>query len=132
MKPITQKHSMGCAVACTAFVAGLKYSEALSLFKNKDNAWLNGYYCNDIIAALAKIDITASFFYIKPHKRKLIYRPHSIVFIKRSKRYPFGHFLVRTHNKQWMNPWINLPIITPAKASFQKRLPGKPIYAIHI
>ena len=39
---------MGCAVACVAFVTGLEYSEALSLFKNKDNAWLNGYYCKDV------------------------------------------------------------------------------------
>lgn len=35
-----------------------------------------------------------------------------------------GHYILRT-KKGWMNPWINYPSISPARAGFQKRLPGE-------
>ncbi|MEM0476561.1 MAG: hypothetical protein QW367_02905 [Candidatus Aenigmatarchaeota archaeon] len=72
--------------------------------------------------------------YLKPKWRRKIYQEGTIVFIKRNKKYPYGHYLVRYKNL-WMDPWINLlkeKRMEKAKAGFRKRLPGKPIYAIFL
>jgi hypothetical protein len=53
----------------------------------------------------------------------------SIVFIKTSAKYLFGHFLARYKDK-WMDPWINLPN-TDITAGFRDQLPGKPTYAVY-
>jgi len=64
-----------------------------------------------------------------------MYEDGVIVFIKRSVRYPAGHYLARM-NGQWMDPWINFPNdqniknIKNATSGFRKKLPGKPIYAL--
>ncbi len=52
----------------------------------------------------------------------------SVACVERCKKYPFGHYLLKTE-KGWMNPWINRPY-EPRSAGVNKRLPGKPVYAI--
>jgi len=54
----------------------------------------------------------------------------AIVFVERSKKYPAGHYLIKT-KKGWMNPWINFPNISSAKSGFQKVLPGKAQWIIY-
>ena len=53
-----------------------------------------------------------------------------IVFIERSKKYPAGHYVIKT-KKGWMNSWINFPNIFPAESGFQKDLPGKAQWIIY-
>lgn len=62
--------------------------------------------------------------------RKTPDKSGTIVFIAKSKKYPEGHYLLKT-SKGWMNPWVNFPEITPARAGFQKRLPGKVVWVMH-
>lgn len=131
MNNITQKDGFGCGIACTASVLGLTYEKAKTLFPNSKQVKDFGFLCKDIVDALAKKGLSYEYRYIKPKIKRRIYKPGTIVFIARSKRFPAGHYLARDEKKGWMDPWINFPSdISKSKSGFRKRLPGKPIYAI--
>ena len=127
MKPIKQADPFGCGIACVAFVLTINYKSALKLFVDGEKrAKEEGFYCKEIAITLNHLGL--KYKYLKKGLRKNVYRPNTIVFLKRSKKYPYGHYLVRFNNK-WMDSWINLPDKN-IKAGFRKRLPGKPIYTI--
>jgi hypothetical protein len=130
-KPIVQKDAMGCGLACVAFVVGKSYKQIVAVV-DKEKAKNRGFYCRELAAILNQFGYFYQYRHLKPRLQKIIYRDDVIVFVKRSKKYPFGHYLVRYQNL-WMDPWINFPKekeIKKAKAGFRKRLPGKAIYAI--
>lgn len=126
MEPVTQEDLAGCGIACTAFVLKKTYSETKKLF-DESLASFEGYYCEDIVKALALQGM--KFSYIEYSGEKDI-REGSIVFIGRDEKYPIGHYLVKTA-RGWMNPWINFPCITPAESGFQKEIPGKIEWVIY-
>jgi len=129
-KAITQEDFCGCAVACVAFVLGISYQSALSLFANgQRRAIIRGFYCRDIVRALNKV--SKNKFVYRKVKNSNFYKNNTIVFIARSKKYPLGHFLVR-HRNLWMDPFINFPHIINVRSGFRKRLPGRPIYEISV
>ena len=128
-KSVTQEESMGCAVACVAFALGIFYKNSKRLFDKPENALTKGYYCRDIIRALSKKNLNYSFSKVSNQNSKLLNGDEAIVFIRRSKKYPAGHYLIKTNNG-WMNPWINLPNIA-SKSGFQKKLPGEPQWIIY-
>jgi len=80
--------------------------------------------------ALCELLTTLGKSYFRKYlKTKLKHYPSgSIIYLKRSKRFPFGHYMAKT-DLGWMDPWINLPNY-PRKAGFRKRLPGIPSYLI--
>lgn len=130
--PIRQKDNLGCGIACLAFVANRSYEEIVNdLGKEKIK---KGLYCREIVQYLKKLGYAKTeCHYLKSKWRKKIYQNKTIVFI-RSKKYPYGHYLVRYKNF-WMDPWINFlkeKEIKNAKAGFRKRLPGTPIYGIFL
>lgn len=118
---MTQKHGAGCAVACVAYILNTTYDKALTLFKKPEQAISRGYFCREIVIALQKGK--KDYSYKKAISSNV--PPYSIVFIERSKKYPLGHYLLKTEDGSWMNPWINFPCIASAESGFQKRLPGK-------
>lgn len=132
-KAVVQEDPSGCGVACVAFVLGLTYPAALKLFKKGEYKADNcGFYCQEMTEVLNNQGKDFELKYIKEKIKRKIYRDHTIIFIKRSKKYPAGHLLCRYKNI-WMDPWINFQKnknIKKAEAGFRKRLPGKPIYAI--
>ena len=132
-KPIVQEHLLGCAIACTAFILGSNYKSTIKFFKNgKKRARNLGFYCKEIVEVLNNSKGNFEYRYIKDKMKRKIYQDNTIVFIKRSKQYPVGHYLCRFKGF-WMDPWINSPKnknIKEAIAGFRKRLPGKVIYAI--
>jgi hypothetical protein len=132
MKAIVQEDDFGCAVACVAFVLGIKYQEAVFLFENGE-ARVSGipdFYCREIVLILgSNTNQQFDYKYIKPRLKKKIYEDCAIVFIKKSKKYKYGHYLVRSKDT-WMDPWINFPDKN-RKAGFRKRLPGRSIYMIY-
>ena len=131
MKPIPQEAHMGCAVACAASLSNLSYKKMRRYFDDgKNKECTSGFYNRDIIKALSKIKITAKAFSIKKWSNKKI-KLGTIVFIRQPKVNPFGHYILKT-KKGWMNPWINFPYINPAKAGFQKILPGQIKWVITI
>ncbi len=122
-KLVAQEHTMGCGVACVASLIGTGYEKAMKLF-NKRAASARGYYFKDIIPALKKSGLNYKGSKVNDKSEKYLKINGSIIFIKRSEKYPKGHYLLKT-NKGWMNPWMNYPKINPARAGFQKKLPGK-------
>lgn len=133
--PVVQKDVMGCGAACLAFNLGYSYEKALKLLRsNRVNAINRGFFCRDLVGAFQRAKKVYQYQYVSAKKRNQIYKNGTIVFIKRSKRYPEGHYLCR-HKKHWMDPWINFRTdknIKNAKAGFRERLPSRPIYAIRI
>lgn len=128
LNPITQKDNLGCAVACTAFVLNRTYEETFKMFGKNTN----GYLCKEIIAILKKYGENYYYRYLTPKLRRNIYFAGTIVFIKRSKKYPSGHYLARANNC-WMDSWVNFKNdknINNAGSGFRKRLPEKPIYGL--
>ncbi|MBC7465353.1 MAG: hypothetical protein H7256_05120 [Bdellovibrio sp.] len=105
IKSVTQNHGFGCGVACVAAVIGVSYAKALGLFKNPEQAWTKGYYCPDLVLALAAGKKRYSYKYLKSNRDPVLRKVGTIVFTRFSKVYPCGHYLVRT-KKGWMNPWF--------------------------
>ncbi len=129
MKAIAQEGPMGCGVACAASLSGLSYKQMVRLFEDgnkKDKT--TGFYNKDFVNALAKVNIQTKGCSAKKWGKKRI-KPGTIVFVTRSKKFPDGHFLLKT-TKGWMNPWINLSQSGKPVAGFQKRLPGKAEWVI--
>ncbi len=130
MKLITQEEPMGCGVACVASVLKVSYKKALNLFKNKEHSFGRGYYCKELIDSLKKGKLSYTYSKYNDSHKDILMKDGTIVFIKRSKKYPLGHYLVRYKGK-WMNSWINMPCIAPAKSGFETKLPGKPQWIIY-
>lgn len=129
MKLVKQEDDFGCGAACVASILKRSYQDTLDLFENgKNRARIEGFYCGEIVTVLNSNNLVYEFKYIKPSIQRRIHKAGTIVFIKRSKKYPFGHYLLRTE-KGWMDPWINFPQ-KKIKAGFRTKIPGKPIYAI--
>jgi hypothetical protein len=127
---ITQEHMTGCAVACVAYLAQVSYQTALEAFENPSQAWGRGFYCEEIIEALARFEKTYFYDRLTQSNRSLLCKKEVIVYVEPSRRYPLGHYLVRTPESTWMNSWVNCPIIAPAQSGFELKLPGLPSYVI--
>ncbi len=122
MKLVAQEDSMGCGVACVASVLEISYKDSMKLFDEKRSS-TKGYYLKDLLQALNKKGVIYKSGKVTDKTRKYVNKVGSIVFVKRSKKFPVGHYLLKT-SKGWMNPWINSVKITHAKADFQQKLPG--------
>lgn len=130
MESIRQEDGLGCAVACIAFVLHIQYSDALALFhdgKRRVREEAN-FYCPEIVEILHKNGLSYKWQKIKKVQREEDFENYSIVFIQRSSKLPYGHFLTR-YKKKWMDPWINLPEV-PTKSGFRTSLPGIPTYLV--
>ncbi len=126
---VAQEDPLGCAIACFAFVNQISYKKAKgSYFDGGKNAIASGYLCRDLVRALAAGGKEYDYKYIK---RKMDFKEDTIVFVKRSRRYPKGHYLVKSASG-WMDPYMNFNVgkMEKARAGFRIRLPGKPIYAV--
>jgi len=131
-EPITQEDDFGCGAACVAFVAKKPYNVIIALL-GETNAKTKGYYCRELVDVLAGFDLAYTYRYVKLHKVDLVYLEGSIVFLKRSKKYPSGHYVVR-HEGQWMDSWINFTKskdVNKAKSGYRKKLPGIPQYVLY-
>lgn len=126
---VIQEDSFGCAVVCVAFVLSISYKEALNLFEEgKVRAQSEGFYCREIAEVLTQHSGNLYGYRYRGSSRKGKFRENTIVLIKKSKKYPEGHYLSRVENK-WMDPWSNFPIL-PRRARLRRNLPDKPIYEV--
>ncbi len=130
MKAIAQEHLMGCGIACCASLLNIKYSKALSLF-NKSNVSSKGFFCKDLVSALSEKGLTCTYSKLNNKNKNILAVPGTIVFIKKSKKYPAGHYLLKTR-KGWMDPWINYPKISKLKAGFRNKLPDRAEWIIYL
>jgi hypothetical protein len=91
-----------------------------------------GFLLKELQAALRHYGYSYHYKYVELRVKPLMYQQGAIVFIKRSARYPQGHYLVR-NGEFWGDPWINLlgdKSLANAQAGFRKRLPGMAQYAL--
>ena len=72
---IVQRHALGCGVACVAYVLRFGYSKALRLFNQPENAEVIGYWCRDLVAALATLNVDYVYRYFKPKHGKILTAP---------------------------------------------------------
>lgn len=137
--PVRQEDPMGCAVACVAYILGKNYEEALAFFlfghdDAKKSARSRGFEVNEIASALNRGSGWRkpwySFNYILDREiDEKTYPPESIVFLRESEQYLYGHYLVRTDNNKWMDPWINFPE-KEIEAGFIDKLPDTPSFLV--
>lgn len=128
---VAQEHDFGCGAACVAFVVGVEYREVVAKL-GEEAARTKGFWCKDLKRVLNNYGLEYEVKYMKLNMKKRIYTNGAIVFIKRSQRYPYGHY-VTYYNGQWMDSWRNLLLddnIKNAEAGFRRRLPGQPQYAL--
>ena len=128
---VTQEDEFGCGIACVAFLLNIGYAEAAKQFE-PEKARSLGFICRELTSVLNNNDQKYYYRYLKTRFLQRIYKEGTIVFIKKSERYPAGHYLVRA-NGCWMDPWLNYRIeadISKAISGYRRRLPGKPIYAL--
>lgn len=131
-KSITQEFDYGCGIACFAFATNMTYKQAAN-YLGQQQASSTRFWVKDLTLVLNLYCKKYESKYVNTKVRKLIYKESSIVLIRRSKHYPTGHYLIR-YNKQWMDPWINLPVdkeIMNAMSGYRKRLPSSPMYVIY-
>lgn len=129
MEPVKQEDELGCAVACVAFVLQRSYKQALLLFSDGEERAKKkaNFYCPEIVRILNSGGLNYTWRKL-PKKGSARFNSLSIVFIKNSKAYPYGHFLCK-YNNLWMDPWINLPDKN-IRAGFRKALPVQATYII--
>jgi ABC-type bacteriocin/lantibiotic exporter with double-glycine peptidase domain len=130
VKPVPQEHPLGCAVACVACICRVSYQSAFSFFSTREHAWTRGYYCSELVDALAKAGLKYQYSKYETARDELkALKEGTIVFIEPCKSYPAGHFFART-KKGWMNPWVNFPQMNNIKAAFEENLQGKISYIV--
>ena len=128
---VTQEHGTGCAVACVAFVLGISYSEALKLFRDPSRAWGEGFYCEDIVDALARAGRPSAYCARPMIATSATEAPGTIVFVSPTEKYRVGHYLARSSDGKWMNPWTNCPSIFPTESGFDVELPGVASWVVY-
>lgn len=131
MNSITQKHHFGCGVACVAYVLHAKYESILPVL-GTDKASNRGFYCLELVDALHRFSHQYTWNFVTTKIYDDIFEDGTIVYLKRSKQYPAGHYLARSKNG-WMDPWINFNEdhdLTRAKSGFINKLPYRPSYII--
>lgn len=127
MNLVAQEDGMGCGVACIASILEISYQEALWLLPHGESrAKLKGFSPKDLSDALSYAGVSYTRKYLKTKPK--YYPLKSITYLKRSKRFAFGHYIAKT-KEGWMDPWINFPNL-PRKAGVRKRLPYLPSYLI--
>ncbi len=122
---------MGCGAACVAYLNCSTYELAVQRL-GKDKAERRGYSLRELTAG---INVPQASY--RPHHAEKVAsdridRTGTIVFLDKSKRFPYGHYLVRTE-AGWMDPWINLrpgADVSKSKAGIRLSLPYAPKWAI--
>jgi hypothetical protein len=124
--PIPQRDPFGCGISCVAVATNLSYNKAKSLFLDKFLAKTKGYFCKDLIYALKQKGLSYKLKKYNCFRGEI--EDGDIVFIRRDKNYPYGHYLIKK-GAYWVDSWTNLPKL-PVKAGLRRSLPGTPQYLI--
>lgn len=101
MKSVTQQDLYGCGLACVSFLVRQEYQQITNT-KRKKQAKTKGFTCKELVEILSSFGLNYQYKYLKTKWKKKIYQDGVIVFVKRSKRYPSGHYLARLNNT-WMD-----------------------------
>jgi ABC-type bacteriocin/lantibiotic exporter with double-glycine peptidase domain len=126
-KYIKQEDSMGCGIACVAYVLGISYEKAVNLFTQKQKRETRGFTSKDITEAIKMFSVNYKSVYVGREKEPRI-ENNSIVYVPKCDYFPYGHYLVKIQDG-YMDPFINLHEsnfdYTKAKAGLRRTLPNK-------
>lgn len=126
-KYIKQEDSMGCGIACVAYILDISYGKAVDLFTQKQKRETRGFTSKDITEAIKVFGTNYKSVYVGREKKSEI-ENNSIVYVPKCDYFPYGHYLVKIQNG-YMDPFINLHEsnfdYTKAKAGLRKTLPNK-------
>ena len=134
-----QKDLNGCGIACLSNLLDKPYDVVKKDFESKFYTIEGGVKMFDIVNYLETqgLEYKSKFFnQNKKHKtneseaKKYSQINGSITLITKSKKYPIGHYLLRTKNS-WVDPWFNLPSIDNVRAGMRKELPNEPWYVLY-
>ncbi len=129
-KSITQESPNGCGIACFAFVCGLTYKQA-EKFLGPEQAKSSKFIVKHFREELNRFGLNYESRHVRPDQT-IEPTEGTIVLLRRSKQFPFGHYLAY-HNGKWMDPRINLEddrIFKNPKSAFREVLPGQVMYAL--
>ena len=135
-KQLIYQHDInGCGIAVLANLLESDYSTIKSDFENFFYPINRGIKVFDVVKYLE----TKSFHYetkfINPKKLSdeeglnIAKTINSITLIRKSNKYPIGHYLLRT-KEGWIDPWFNLPSIDNVHAGIREDLPNPAMYVI--
>lgn len=134
-----QKDLNGCGIACLSNLLNRSYDQIKKDFESKFYTIERGIKIFDIVNYLEtqKLKYKSKFFnknkkykLNKAEADKFSKIENSITLITKSKKYPAGHYLLRT-KKGWIDPWYNLPSIDNVRAGIRKELPDNPWHVLY-
>ena len=128
---VRQKHAFGCGVACVSIATNISYDRICAML-GENQAAQSGFSCKELCQTLSVLGTVYEYHYLKPRLSNRIYKEGVIVFLKRSQKYPAGHYLIR-HKNKWHDSWINFSPgadIKGARPGLRARLPYRPSYAL--
>ena len=129
----------GCGIACMANLLGKPYNSVKKDFESKFYTIERGVKIFDIVNYLKShgLQYKSKFFNQNPkHKSKkgeadkFSRIENSITIIVKNKKYPTGHYLLKT-KKGWVDPWYDFPSIDNVRAVVRSELPGKLRYVLY-
>lgn len=129
-KSITQEMPNGCGIACFAFVAGIGYKKA-EQFLGEEQAKSNRFILKHFREELNRFGLNYDSKHIRP-TQTIEPIEGMIVLLRRSKQFPFGHYLA-FHEGKWMDPRINLEddrMFHNPTSGFRDVLPGQAMYTL--
>lgn len=137
-KYVHQKDMNGCGIACLANLLNKPYDSVKKDFEKKFYPINKGVMCFDMVKYLNSLDKNYKLKFINQNPRhfnkveaeKFPKLQNSITLIYKSKKYPIGHYLLRTKNG-WVDPWLNYPSIDKVHAGLRKKLPNNAWYVIY-
>lgn len=106
---------MGCGIARVASVVNDSYDNVLKRCKNPKDTLEEGFYMPEL-KRLLKLYGKEKYLFRKyfPKYHKYLLKNGTIIFISKSEKYPYGHYLNKIEGG-WMNSWINCPFISPLR-----------------
>ncbi|HUD07209.1 MAG TPA: hypothetical protein VMR34_04960 [Candidatus Saccharimonadales bacterium] len=130
---VTQRHEMACGLACVAFVTGESYDDLAEKETDRSRLINLGFLCPELVEILDEHGKEYGWKELSEADRNREFRGGDIVFVERSEKLPYGHFLVKAP-EGWMDPWINLSQdadIRHAESGFRDSLPGTAEYLVY-
>ena len=129
-KSITQEMPYCCGIACFAFVCNTSYKQVAD-FLGLEQAKSDRFLVKHVREELNRFGVRYISRHVKPDQA-IEPIDGTIVLLRRSKRFPVGHYLAYYHG-EWMDPYINLEDdygFENPKSGFRKVLPGQAMYVL--
>ena len=131
LRPVAQLDEWGCGVACVASILRMSYGRARALLEAVKGTEIDarpyGLELHHLALALREHDFNVVADWDQPKR----FMPGTIVCVGvDGGETEQEHYIVRTADDRWMDPWINYPMKPHRKAGLRDDYPeGKEFFA---